>query len=124
MVGAGITFFFFSSRRRHTRSLRDWSSDVCSSDLGGGRSGSMTITDPLAAGSKLQRAEYHLRDGYTKQVIIPGGAYVVAEDIAICGQAGQRYPDNGFIGTGLPCQPVLHLAEVFYHQHAGDLAGR
>src|SRR5699024_12073846 len=25
--------FFFSSRRRHTRSRRDWSSDVCSSDL-------------------------------------------------------------------------------------------
>src|SRR6266576_7005568 len=39
-------FFFFSSRRRHTRSLRDWSSDVCSSDLlpipGG------TVTHPLA----------------------------------------------------------------------------
>src|SRR5690349_24901089 len=30
-------FFFFSSRRRHTRSLRDWSSDVCSSDLAAGR---------------------------------------------------------------------------------------
>src|SRR2546421_5741178 len=28
-----IFFFFFSSRRRHTRSDRDWSSDVCSSDL-------------------------------------------------------------------------------------------
>src|SRR2546421_2910482 len=28
-----MTFFFFSSRRRHTRSDRDWSSDVCSSDL-------------------------------------------------------------------------------------------
>src|SRR2546429_753308 len=27
-------FFFFSSRRRHTRCSRDWSSDVCSSDLG------------------------------------------------------------------------------------------
>src|SRR5699024_11934865 len=26
-------FFFYSSRRRHTRSKRDWSSDVCSSDL-------------------------------------------------------------------------------------------
>src|SRR5205809_3496410 len=26
-------FFFFSSRRRHTRCSRDWSSDVCSSDL-------------------------------------------------------------------------------------------
>src|SRR5690606_40055969 len=28
--------FFFSSRRRHTRFSRDWSSDVCSSDLSGG----------------------------------------------------------------------------------------
>src|SRR2546429_3906267 len=29
-----LFFFFFSSRRRHTRCSRDWSSDVCSSDLG------------------------------------------------------------------------------------------
>src|SRR6266498_5069203 len=28
-----LFFFFFSSRRRHTRCGRDWSSDVCSSDL-------------------------------------------------------------------------------------------
>src|SRR5699024_11399740 len=34
-------FFFFSSRRRHTRSKRDWSSDVCSSDL--------SFTDTLSA---------------------------------------------------------------------------
>src|SRR5574340_130842 len=32
----GVVFFFFSSRRRHTRSFGDWSSDVCSSDLGRG----------------------------------------------------------------------------------------
>src|SRR5438132_9983378 len=32
-----VSFFFFSSRRRHTRSLCDWSSDVCSSDLCGAR---------------------------------------------------------------------------------------
>src|SRR5699024_12011158 len=32
-----ISFFFFSSRRRHTRSKRDWSSDVCSSDLPRGK---------------------------------------------------------------------------------------
>src|SRR6266511_5368918 len=31
-----VFFFFFSSRRRHTRFSRDWSSDVCSSDLRGG----------------------------------------------------------------------------------------
>src|SRR2546421_574076 len=30
---SSFIFFFFSSRRRHTRSDRDWSSDVCSSDL-------------------------------------------------------------------------------------------
>src|SRR2546426_2170840 len=29
----GFCFFFFSSRRRHTRLQGDWSSDVCSSDL-------------------------------------------------------------------------------------------
>src|SRR3712207_7438816 len=28
-----VFFFFFSSKRRHTRYWRDWSSDVCSSDL-------------------------------------------------------------------------------------------
>src|SRR5258707_15007637 len=33
LESAGIDLFFFSSRRRHTRYWRDWSSDVCSSDL-------------------------------------------------------------------------------------------
>src|SRR5690606_14931292 len=33
-----VYFFFFSSRRRHTRFSRDWSSDVCSSDLTLGKS--------------------------------------------------------------------------------------
>src|SRR2546430_12578946 len=38
MVGLSLMClsFFFSSRRRHTRFDCDWSSDVCSSDLGGG----------------------------------------------------------------------------------------
>src|SRR5207253_3410485 len=34
IINCLIFFFFFSSRRRHTRWPRDWSSDVCSSDLG------------------------------------------------------------------------------------------
>ena len=33
MKSVRLQFFFFSSRRRHTRLVRDWSSDVCSSDL-------------------------------------------------------------------------------------------
>src|SRR5205807_9354382 len=32
-IAIGVAFFFFSSRRRHTRLQGDWSSDVCSSDL-------------------------------------------------------------------------------------------
>src|SRR6266702_1413652 len=51
--------FFFSSRRRHTRWPRDWSSDVCSSDLGrwlpGGReAGPLTMRDLLAAIAQLR----------------------------------------------------------------------
>src|SRR5476651_321816 len=38
--------FFFSSRRRHTRYWRDWSSDVCSSDLSSG-----DITPPSTFGA-------------------------------------------------------------------------
>src|SRR6266516_3878300 len=33
VIAASNLVFFFSSRRRHTRSYGDWSSDVCSSDL-------------------------------------------------------------------------------------------
>src|SRR5260221_2011721 len=33
MRALSVSLLFFSSRRRHTRSLCDWSSDVCSSDL-------------------------------------------------------------------------------------------
>src|SRR5256885_3413308 len=33
MANNSVEFFFFSSRRRHTRLQGDWSSDVCSSDL-------------------------------------------------------------------------------------------
>src|SRR3712207_1332635 len=44
--------FFFSSRRRHTRYWRDWSSDVCSSDLQVGISGHITIGDKVFLGAQ------------------------------------------------------------------------
>src|SRR2546421_6938632 len=49
-----LFFFFFSSRRRHTRSDRDWSSDVCSSDLVGGTAtvnGTLTTATAAVTGS-------------------------------------------------------------------------
>src|SRR5699024_12062271 len=50
--------FFFSSRRRHTRSKRDWSSDVCSSDLRGGRG---DVAGPDATPASLGVQELDLR---------------------------------------------------------------
>src|SRR5437868_10512954 len=56
-----VSFFFFSSRRRHTRSKRDWSSDVCSSDLGGHVYKARTAKDmePM-----LQAIAKDLQNGY------------------------------------------------------------
>src|SRR5690606_9227665 len=49
--------FFFSSSRRHTRFSRDWSSDVCSSDLAGAHAGGVAGRDqePAAVGVVGQR---------------------------------------------------------------------
>src|SRR5688572_31398448 len=58
-----LFFFFFSSRRRHTRFDCDWSSDVCSSDLGE-RSNEKTTPAPRRGSStsattrRLRRARY------------------------------------------------------------------
>src|SRR5204862_1526908 len=61
-----LLYFFFSSRRRHTISLRDWSSDVCSSDLAetrplasGWRGRCHAPSGPTAAGDYDARASTH-----------------------------------------------------------------
>src|SRR6266498_2776948 len=43
-----VVVFFFSSRSRHTRCGRDWSSDVCSSDLGCGAGGVPSLPQPAS----------------------------------------------------------------------------
>src|SRR5256885_10708969 len=55
-----MVFFFFSSRRRHTRLQGDWSSDVCSSDLtwdaiivGGGHNGLVSAAYLAKAGLRI-----------------------------------------------------------------------
>src|SRR2546429_5794904 len=48
--------FFFSSRRRHTRCSRDWSSDVCSSDL-------------RPAEEKIKRADQQEREQHDKRAL-------------------------------------------------------
>src|SRR5690606_40107733 len=65
-------FFFFSSRRRHTRFSRDWSSDVCSSDLPRwphfqlpGRCGPATGLIHLPHYRHRRAAYFHQRTGET-----------------------------------------------------------
>src|SRR5205814_2655059 len=64
-----MRFFFFSSRRRHTRCLSDWSSDVCSSDLGRNWVGDIGLRN-LAGG--VDAIDYG-RPGFTMTGFTPNG---------------------------------------------------
>src|SRR5690625_7957690 len=65
---------FFSSRRRHTRWPRDWSSDVCSSDLPGC---SRVLTDAARA---IGRVVAGLCQSLNPQVVCIGGELAEAEE--------------------------------------------
>src|SRR5687768_12329944 len=56
-----LIFFFFSSRRRHTSCSRDWSSDVCSSDLPAGRNPALVERGVPAAAALLPDGGHRLR---------------------------------------------------------------
>src|SRR6266436_9096325 len=84
---SSVFFFFFSSRRRHTRCSRDWSSDVCSSDL----EGSCLVAafrrflhgeDDLALGHFLSLVHYTL-PGREKSAAFPLGGPEPREDVCI-----------------------------------------
>src|SRR5256885_8168859 len=59
-AGLLTCFFFFSSRRRHTRLQGDWSSDVCSSDLKGWETVFASIPDGTDAQICFQVGQYPL----------------------------------------------------------------
>src|SRR3989449_8534554 len=62
-------FFFFSSRRRHTRCSRDWSSDVCSSDLEPlGRLATVSARPPQSSGDGVA---FRTLDGVTEGDLTP-----------------------------------------------------
>src|SRR5687768_17802484 len=57
-----VFFFFFSSRRRHTRCSRDWSSDVCSSDLLSHLLDDYLQGCRLIAHQRMSRGRLHMRE--------------------------------------------------------------
>src|SRR2546421_7022448 len=84
VVAVLCVFFFFSSRRRHTRSDRDWSSDVCSSDLlvpearfGGDVPKAELALVQVQARAALVRREHDLGQAVSGQVADRDAAAVV-----------------------------------------------
>src|SRR2546427_798236 len=59
-----LHFFFFSSRRRHTRFDCDWSSDVCSSDL---NTGKMIEVNALSSEAEFKRRAAETYNQYVTQ---------------------------------------------------------
>src|SRR6476661_10397401 len=85
MIFVITIFFFFSSRRRHTRFKCDWSSDVCSSDLGHAAAAEPCL-DAAAAESRIhafaarseERREGKSVDLGGRRIIKKKTSYVVA----------------------------------------------
>src|SRR5215203_6910341 len=104
-------FFFFSSRRRHTRYWRDWSSDVCSSDLG--RPGPYQVQAAIAA-HHATAAEASATDW--------------AQIAALYGELARLVPSpvvnlNRAVAVAMAVGPAEGLAMVEELEASGDLAG-
>src|SRR3989337_4398311 len=74
MLWIVVVVFFFSSRRRHTRCYRDWSSDVCSSDLEGDdvfwRWGSMGVEHFERLGAAPEVLPVRVRDDASDPALV------------------------------------------------------
>src|SRR5436305_2793934 len=96
-----LLFFFFSSRRRHTRCGRDWSSDVCSSDL-----------------HRRHRAGRRLPGGIGIVLLAPGrslGSVAVANFVDLpAGRAGAVGDDNSRLIHTLSFPDKKSYAIIFY----------
>src|SRR2546422_11567289 len=79
--------FFFSSRRRHTRCSRDWSSDVCSSDLQG--EGEISNAEQMVAFAGKLVQKYGFRTIKYKNGVLP-----VDEEIETFIALRKAFPDH------------------------------
>src|SRR3712207_9321710 len=80
-----MLYFFFSSRRRHTRYWRDWSSDVCSSDL----------TARATALEGKERHEFHLSTNYRNSAEIYAYAAAYARRVGLDADLPTAGPSTG-----------------------------
>src|SRR3712207_7068270 len=85
-----VLFFFFSSRRRHTRYWRDWSSDVCSSDL---VKLIVIVTERIPRRDVAQMVELANMRG--ARIIGPNCLGIIVPDVIKMGGIGGPPPDAG-----------------------------
>src|SRR5699024_11932352 len=78
--------FFFSSRRRHTRSKRDWSSDVCSSDLAPELMRKPRLAIALLAGGVVAWVLAALSIGPLLAWVVTGPDVLPGDAAAVCSQ--------------------------------------
>src|SRR2546428_7915678 len=92
-VSMCLCLFFFSSRRRHTRSDRDWSSDVCSSDLTSSTYTKITTGElPSGVGARLASV------GHSPSIMIMAGPIVINACAALPSGPGRRDRERGGVG--------------------------
>src|SRR5438874_414712 len=89
-----LFIFFFSSRRRHTRSLRDWSSDVCSSDLLGFGSFEPTLALLLKDAMHLSETNSFLVFAYVGFVLVMTQGFLYR-------RLAHRYTEPTFMAAGI-----------------------
>src|SRR5216683_3685179 len=118
-VGNAV-FFFFSSRRRHTRSDRDWSSDVCSSDLGDGAIGAaltahrdiagVVFTGSTEVARAINRA-LAAKDGPIVPLIAETGGInaMIADATALPEQVADDVVTSAFRSAGQRCSALRLL---------------
>src|SRR5256885_11308113 len=94
-----MVFFFFSSRRRHTRLQGDWSSDVCSSDLASASGHPYVEGVGPAGGQGAPRVE---------QDLLPIGAHRY-ESVGALGVAQLRRSEEHTSELQSPCNLVCRL---------------
>src|SRR3712207_8261718 len=114
IISTLVCLFFFSSRRRHTRYWRDWSSDVCSSDL------KVTMTVPfMRAYTQLliktcHRRGAHAIGGMAAQIPIKDDPEANEQAFAKVRQDKEREANDGHDGTWVAHPGLVPVAkEVF-----------